>query len=104
MRKVRIADWNDLEPLQPAYALVASVDLVVIRWEDEEQASVRFGRCLHRGALFSDFFGASTDLMRVMARASGLSHLSHFSIDDLTTWKREMANLTGIPYGGISLD
>jgi methylamine---glutamate N-methyltransferase subunit C len=54
MKKVRIADWNDLEPLSPAYALVANVDLVVIRWPDEERASVLYGRCLHRGALMSD--------------------------------------------------
>ena len=32
MKKVQVADWNELEPLQPAYALVANVDLVVIRW------------------------------------------------------------------------
>ena len=54
MKKIRIADWNDLEPLRPAYALVANVDLVVIRWQGEEQASVLYGRCLHRGALLSD--------------------------------------------------
>jgi glutamate synthase domain-containing protein 2 len=54
MKKIRIAVWDDLEPLDPAYALVANVDLVVIRWQDEERASVLFGRCLHRGALMSD--------------------------------------------------
>jgi len=54
MKKVRVADWGELEPLQPAYALVANVDLVVIRRQDEDQASVLFGRCLHRGALMSD--------------------------------------------------
>jgi len=54
MKKTRIAEWEELEPLQPAYALVANVDLVVIRWEDEDQASVLYGRCLHRGALLSD--------------------------------------------------
>jgi len=54
MKKIRIADWNDLEPLCPTYALVANVDLVVIRWQEEEQASVLYGRCLHRGALMSD--------------------------------------------------
>ena len=54
MKKTRIADWIDLEPLQPAYALVANVDLVVIRFEDEDRASVLYGRCLHRGALMSD--------------------------------------------------
>ena len=54
MKKIRIAVWDDLEPLSPAYALVANVDLVVIRWQEEEQASVLYGRCLHRGALMSD--------------------------------------------------
>ena len=54
MKKVRIADWNELEPLQPAYALLANVDLVVIRWKNEEQVSVLYGRCAHRGALMSD--------------------------------------------------
>ena len=38
----------------PAYALSAEVDLVVIRWADEEQVSVLYGRCAHRGALMSD--------------------------------------------------
>ena len=54
MKKLRIAVWDELDPLSPAYALVANVDLVVIRWQDEEQASVLYGRCLHRGALMSD--------------------------------------------------
>ena len=54
MKKIRIANWNELEPLSPAYALVANVDLVVIRWQGEERASVLYGRCLHRGALLSD--------------------------------------------------
>ena len=54
MKKVQVAKWNELEPLRPAYALVANVDLVVIRWPDEEQASVLYGRCQHRGALLAD--------------------------------------------------
>ena len=54
MKKLRIAVWDELDPLSPAYTLVANVDLVVIRWQDEEQASVLYGRCLHRGALMSD--------------------------------------------------
>lgn len=31
-------------------------------------------------------------------------HLNKCCIDDLTTWYREMAHLTGIGYGGVSLD
>ena len=52
MKKVQIVKWDELEPLKPAYALVANVDLVIIRWE--EQVSVLYGRCMHRGALLSD--------------------------------------------------
>ena len=52
----------------------------------------------------NNFFRASTELMQVMARACGHNHLNQLSVDDLTTWKREMAHLTGIQYGGVSLD
>jgi glutamate synthase domain-containing protein 2 len=52
----------------------------------------------------NNFFHASTELMQVMARACGHDHLNQFCIDDLTTWDREMAHLTGIAYGGLSLD
>jgi glutamate synthase domain-containing protein 2 len=51
----------------------------------------------------NNFFRASTELMQVMARACGHDHLNKFCIDDLTTWDREMAQLTGIAYGGVSL-
>ena len=54
MTNAKVANWDDLEPLAPAYALVANVDLVVIRWPGEEVASVLYGRCLHRGALLAD--------------------------------------------------
>jgi glutamate synthase domain-containing protein 2 len=52
----------------------------------------------------NNFFRASTELMQVMARACGHDHLIKFCIDDLTTWDREMACLTGLAYGGVSLD
>ena len=48
-----------------------------------------------------NFFNASVELMQVMARACGHDHLNKFSLDDLTTWKKEMSQLTGIHYGGI---
>ena len=50
MQKNAIAQWADLEPLKPAYALVADVDLVIVRWEQGEHVSVLYGRCAHRGA------------------------------------------------------
>ena len=50
----------------------------------------------------TNFFEASVELMQVMARACGHDHLSKFSIDDLTTWKRDMADLSGVAYGGVA--
>lgn len=47
------------------------------------------------------FFEASVELMGVMARACGHSHLSAFSSDDLTTFDRDMHHLTGVAYGGV---
>ncbi len=47
------------------------------------------------------FFGASVELMAVLARAAGHDHLSKFNQDDLTTFQPEMARLTGIAYGGV---
>jgi len=52
MNKVAIADWPTLKPSEPAYALVANVDLVVIRYNNV--VSVLYGRCPHRGALLAD--------------------------------------------------
>jgi glutamate synthase domain-containing protein 2 len=50
--KVEVTKWSELPDRQPTYALVADVDLVVVRYDDE--VSVLYGRCLHRGALMSD--------------------------------------------------
>ncbi|MDH3491411.1 MAG: glutamate synthase-related protein [Gammaproteobacteria bacterium] len=47
------------------------------------------------------FFGASTELMQVIARAAGHRGLSDFCRDDLTTFKSDMAALTGVAYGGV---
>ncbi|MFK8052830.1 MAG: glutamate synthase-related protein [Woeseiaceae bacterium] len=54
MKNQAIARFDDLEDRQPTYALVAGVDLVVVRYD--EKISVYYGRCLHRGALMSDGF------------------------------------------------
>ena len=48
------------------------------------------------------FFSASVELMTVLARAAGHHHLSDLTIDDLTTFKTDMAKLTGVAYGGVS--
>jgi len=52
MKAKKVANWNKLEDRKPSGALIANVDLVVIRFDD--QVSVLYGRCLHRGALLED--------------------------------------------------
>ena len=47
------------------------------------------------------FLLASTELMQVMARACGHRSLSDFKREDLVTWKREIAWLTGVDYAGV---
>lgn len=49
-----------------------------------------------------NFFEASTELMQVMARACGHRSLSHFNRNDLATWKRDIALLSGISYSGFA--
>ncbi len=48
-----------------------------------------------------NFFEASIELMQVMARACGHDDLKNFTKDDLATWHREMALLSGVHYSGI---
>ena len=50
----------------------------------------------------ANFFEASVTLMQVMARACGHDHISKFNIEDLTTWKKEIAELSGIAFGGVN--
>ena len=59
MKKIKIANWLELEDRTPTYALVGDVDLVVVRFGDK--VSVFYGRCLHRGALMSDGFVDGND-------------------------------------------
>ena len=49
----------------------------------------------------ANFFEATTELMQVMARACGHSYLSQFGVVDLTTWKKDMSDLSGVAFGGV---
>ena len=51
----------------------------------------------------ANFFEASVELMQVMARACGHDHLSKFNQDDLTTWKKDMAAISGVSFGGVAI-
>jgi len=54
-------------------------------------------------AQLNNFFNASVELMQVMARACGHNDLSKFNNNDLATWHREMALLSGVEYSGFAL-
>jgi len=56
MNVVSVAKWDELSADSPVHAIVSNVDLVVIRFrrDGEDQVSVLYGRCLHRGALMAD--------------------------------------------------
>ena len=48
----RVATWSALSDREPAHARAEGADLVVVRYDDE--VSVLYGRCLHRGVLLGD--------------------------------------------------
>jgi glutamate synthase domain-containing protein 2 len=67
-----------------------------------QQGHLRARLVIDDAALRLDrFFRASVELMSVLARATGHHSLGGFTVDDLTTFKRDMAELTGIAYGGV---
>ena len=56
---------------------------------------------VQRGAeQLARYFGASVELMQVMARACGHDSLSEFTPRDVTSWKRDVADLAGIRFAG----
>lgn len=50
-----------------------------------------------------NFFNASVELMQVMARACGHDDLKQFNKNDLATWHRELAFLSGVEFSGLDL-
>ncbi len=70
---------------------IATQDSVLRQLIDVEEAS----QGLHR------FLDASIHLMSILARACGHTSLSELCANDLTTWKRDVAYLTGVNYGGV---
>ena len=52
MQPISIATWDDVPDRSPVGALVSNVDLVIVRWDDNH--SVLYGRCMHRGAMLAD--------------------------------------------------
>jgi len=52
MNKIKLCKLSELRDREPKHALVENVDLVIVRYD--ENISVFYGRCLHRGALMAD--------------------------------------------------
>lgn len=48
------------------------------------------------------YLRSAVDLMVVLARACGRHRLAEFTLDDLTTFDRDFAYLSGVPYGGVT--
>ncbi len=48
-----------------------------------------------------NFFSAPTELMKVITRACGHNHLNKFNQKDITSWKKDKAELTGIKFAGM---
>jgi glutamate synthase domain-containing protein 2 len=48
----------------------------------------------------ANYLHASVELMQVLARACGYDSLSKFKQSDLTSWKKEMAELAGVRFAG----
>ena len=64
MNPYSIATWSEIADREPVGVLVGNVDLVIVRYDDNH--SVLYGRCLHRGALMADghVSGQQPDLRR----------------------------------------
>ncbi len=61
MNKIAVAKIAELADREPVYGLVGEVDLVIVRFDDD--VSVFYGRCLHRGALMADGFVSGDNLI-----------------------------------------
>ncbi len=61
MNPFKLVAFKTLEEKQPTHQQVNGLDLVVIRYDDN--VSVLYGRCLHRGALMSDGFVSGHNLI-----------------------------------------
>ncbi len=61
MKYLKLCRFEDLNDREPQHYQVNGLDLVVLRYDDN--VSVLYGRCLHRGALMSDGYVDGNNLI-----------------------------------------
>lgn len=61
MNPTVIATWSEVADREPAGAAVSGVELVIVRFDDN--ASVMYGRCQHRGVLMADGHVSGNDII-----------------------------------------
>ena len=59
--KYKVADFSKLGDKQPSYGIAGNTDLVIIKFDNN--VSVLYGRCLHRGALLADGYVSGNNLI-----------------------------------------
>jgi len=66
--------------------------------KDHLRRRFEIAKSAHR---LATYLHATTELMQVLARACGHRSLADFALEDLTTFKRDMAELSGVAFGGV---
>ena len=61
MNSIAIATWSEIADRQPVGATVGKVELVIVRFDDDH--SVMYGRCQHRGVLMADGHISGEDII-----------------------------------------
>jgi len=59
--KLKIMEYSKLKDREPTYSIAMKTDLVIIKYDDN--VSVLYGRCLHRGAMLSDGYVSGNNLI-----------------------------------------
>lgn len=90
MKELAIKNWNELVDRVPVHAIVADVDLVVVRYDGS--VSVLYGRCAHRGALMSD---GSVDGASLICGVHGWDYRLDSGIVNTTTKKHWQNSVPG---------
>ena len=108
MLKLLLERGIQITPMQAtAFALGIHEDTGSLTYPTATQRDAEaLAWCLRHGArqeLLAQFLHTSVELMKILARACGHTHLNELSIDDLVTWKDDMSRLAGVPYGGVGL-